>query len=64
MGPIHTALQFSQWAPEFTFAGRPPLGFAIAAISLVRAAWKQRPFKTRLWKPHPWWVLTLFFPAR
>jgi cytochrome c biogenesis factor len=45
----------------------PPICFAflVAAISLLWAAQKQRPFQTRLWKPHHWLALShlLFFAA-
>jgi len=65
MGRIHTALKFSEWALEFMIV--PPICFAFlfGAISLVWAAQKQRPFHTRMWKPHHWLALThlLFFAA-
>ena len=45
----------------------PPfcVAFILAAVSFVLAGIKQRPFKTRLWKPHHWLVAThlLFFAA-
>lgn len=65
MGRIHTALKFSEWALEFMIV--PPICFVVllAVISLVWAAQKQRPFHTRMWKPHHWLALThsLFFVA-
>jgi hypothetical protein len=65
MDRIHTALRFSEWALEFMIV--PPICFAfvLVAISFVWAAQKQRPFQTRLWKPHHWLALThlLFFPV-
>lgn len=65
MEHIHTALRFSEWALEFMIV--PPACFALvfAAISFVWAGQKQRPFQTRLWKPHHWLALThlLFFAA-
>jgi hypothetical protein len=65
MGRIYTALRFSEWALEFIIV--PPFCFAflLAAISLIGAAQKQRPFRTRLWKPHHWLAFThlLFFAA-
>jgi hypothetical protein len=65
MGRVYTALRFSERALEFMIV--PPICFAflIAAISLVWAAQKQRPFQTRLWKPHHWLAFThrLFFAA-
>ncbi len=65
MERMHTALRFSEWALEFVVV--PPIcfAFALAAISLVWAAQKQRPFQTGLWKPHHWLAFThlLFFVA-
>jgi hypothetical protein len=63
MGRIHTALLFSEWALEFMAV--PPVCFAflVAAVSLLWAANKQRPFQTRLWKRHHWLAFAhlLFF---
>src|SRR5580658_2449244 len=65
MWRIHTALRFSEWAMEFMLV--PPIcfGFLLAAVSLVWAAQKQRPFQKRLWKTYHWLAFThlLFFAA-
>jgi len=63
MEQVQTALRFSEWALEFIIV--PPYSalFILAATSFVLAGIKQRPFKTRLWKPHHWLIVThlLFF---
>jgi|HubBroStandDraft_6_1064221.scaffolds.fasta_scaffold00016_67 hypothetical protein len=65
MGSIHTGLRFTEWALEFMLV--PPFCFAwpIAAISLVWAAQRQRPFGRTVWLPYHWLILThlLFFVA-
>jgi len=62
---VHTALQFSGWALEAVLLPPVCFVFAVAAMSFVLAAWKQRPVQTRLWKPYHWLFLThlLFFAA-
>jgi hypothetical protein len=58
-------MQFSEWAVEFMLL--PPFCWMLPllAISWVRAGLKQRPFRTQLWKPYHWLVLShlLFFAA-
>jgi hypothetical protein len=65
MEHVHTALTFSEWALEFIVVPPFCIAFILAATSFVLAAVKQRPFKTRLWKPHYWLVVThvMFFAA-
>jgi hypothetical protein len=63
---LQAALRFSEFAVEFVaFTPRLRIFFVLAAITLVWARWKQRPFRKRLWKPYHWLVIThlLFFPA-
>ncbi len=65
MEHVQTSLRFSIWALEAM--SLPPLVIALAlsGTSLVWAAIKQRPFRTRLWKPYHWFVIChlLFFAA-
>jgi hypothetical protein len=65
MDHIYTALKFSRWALELMCL--PPLVFALllSATSLVWAGIKQRPFRTRLWKPYHWFAIChlVFFAA-
>jgi hypothetical protein len=65
MEHFNTALRYSEWALEMLIL--PPLCviFVLSAASLVWAAIKQRPFKTRFWKPHHWLVAShvMFFGA-
>jgi hypothetical protein len=65
MDHVYTSLLFSEWALEAMIL--PPLALALvlSATSLVWAGIKQRPFKTRLWKPYHWLVIChlLFFAA-
>ena len=65
MSPIQTGLRFSQWALEFMLLPPSLLGIALAAVSFARAGWKQRPYRTHLWRPYHWFALThlLFFAA-
>jgi hypothetical protein len=51
MENVHTALRFSEWALEFMIVPPYCFAFVLAAISVVWAGLKQRPFQTRLWKP-------------
>jgi hypothetical protein len=65
MEHLYTSLRFSEWALEALCT--PPLGMtlALSATSLVWAGIKQRPFRTRLWKPYHWLVIChlVFFAA-
>jgi hypothetical protein len=63
MESVHTALRFSIWALEFVLVPPVCILLLLAFASLVWAGIKQQPFKTRLWRPHYWLVIThlLFF---
>jgi len=65
MEHVYTSLRFSKWALEAM--SLPPLALVLvlSAFSLVWAGIKQRPFRTRLWKPYHWLVTchVLFFVA-
>ena len=65
MEDFHTALTYSKWAFETVVFPPFCIAFIFAAASFVLAAVKQRPYKTRLWKPYHWLVVThlLFFAA-
>lgn len=63
---IYTFLRFSMWALEGAVMLPPfAVASAFAAINLIGAGIKQRPFKRRLWKAHHWLVTShfLFFIA-
>jgi len=65
MDHFDTALRYSMWALEFMIVPPCCVAFILAACSFAWAGLKQRPFKTRLWKPYHWLVCThlLFFAA-
>lgn len=65
MQEVYTALRYSKWALEFLVVSPLCFAFALAAISLIWAGLKQRPYKTHLWRPYYWLVAThlLFFAA-
>ncbi len=64
MGQLRSVPWLAEQALMFFIVGLFPAS-VIAAFSLFSAGLNQRPFKTRLWKPHHWLVLThlLFFAA-
>jgi hypothetical protein len=65
MEHLYTALQFSKWSLEFLVFPPIRLPFLTAAISLLWAAIKQKPFTTGVWKPYHWLAAChfLFFVA-
>jgi hypothetical protein len=61
----YTLLRFSEWALEALRIPSLGMTFALSTTSLVCAGIKQRPFRTRLWKPYHWLVIChlAFFAA-
>ena len=66
MESIHTSLRFSEWALEAVVLLPPLLAlFCLSTGNLIWAGIRQRPFRTGLWRPNYWLVVThsLFFIA-
>lgn len=63
MEHLDNALWLSRQALAYPIVLPTRIVFILAAISFVWAAIRQQPFRTRLWKPHYWLVVThlLFF---